>query len=236
VDGRILHFRLAGINNQNFIMRDEETGTWWQQISGKAILGPLKGRQLERVAFDEVSYALWKQENPRGLVLLADPKLEKKYAEADWEIRMLRNPTVTPVDSRDPLKPRDLVVGISVGEVDKAYPVQKLLTENPVTDALGRTPVLIVVGPDGRSVRCFERIVAGQTLDLFRKTGSSLFRLVDTQTGSEWDFSGKAVSGPLSGKSLPRMQTLKDYWFDWKLYHPRTSVYHAGELRRISGS
>jgi hypothetical protein len=46
VDGKPLHFHLAGINNQNFIMRDEETGSWWQQVSGEAIHGPLKGRRL----------------------------------------------------------------------------------------------------------------------------------------------------------------------------------------------
>jgi len=72
VDGRVLHFRLAGINNQNFIMRDEETGSWWQQISGKAIQGPLKGKQLAPVAFDEVSFAIWKQEHPSGQVLAPD--------------------------------------------------------------------------------------------------------------------------------------------------------------------
>jgi len=34
VDGLKLTFHLAGINSQNFLMRDEETGTYWQQISG----------------------------------------------------------------------------------------------------------------------------------------------------------------------------------------------------------
>ena len=43
LDGRVLTFRLAGINNQNFIMRDEQTGSYWQQVSGKAISGP-KGK------------------------------------------------------------------------------------------------------------------------------------------------------------------------------------------------
>ena len=33
VAGRRLTLHLAGINNQNFLMRDEETGTYWQQIS-----------------------------------------------------------------------------------------------------------------------------------------------------------------------------------------------------------
>ena len=38
----MLTFHLVGINNQNFVMQDQETGTWWQQVSGEAILGPLK--------------------------------------------------------------------------------------------------------------------------------------------------------------------------------------------------
>jgi hypothetical protein len=42
VAGRRLTFHLAGINNQNFLMRDEETGSYCQKISGSAISGPLK--------------------------------------------------------------------------------------------------------------------------------------------------------------------------------------------------
>jgi hypothetical protein len=33
----------------------------------------------------------------------------------------------------------------------------------------------------------------------------------------------------LVGKQLKRIAVLKDYWFDWKLYHPDTSVYTLGE-------
>ena len=46
IDGRVLTFRLVGINNQNFVMQDDQTGSWWQQVSGEAILGPLKGLSL----------------------------------------------------------------------------------------------------------------------------------------------------------------------------------------------
>jgi Protein of unknown function (DUF3179) len=58
VGGRQLHFHLAGINNQNFIMRDEETGSWWQQVTGEAIQGPLKGQRLRPVFHDELTFAL----------------------------------------------------------------------------------------------------------------------------------------------------------------------------------
>ncbi|MCI0628139.1 MAG: hypothetical protein L0387_41895, partial [Acidobacteria bacterium] len=36
----------------------------------------------------------------------------------------------------------------------------------------------------------------------------------------------------LSHFELHPMQTLKDYWFDWKLYNPRTLVYRAGRTVR----
>ena len=62
VDGQRLRFRLVGINNQNFIMRDEETGSWWQQVTGKAIHGPLQGHQLKSVFHDEISFAIWKSD------------------------------------------------------------------------------------------------------------------------------------------------------------------------------
>ena len=64
VDGVALRFHLAGINNQNFLMRDEQTGTYWQQITGLAVSGPLAGRRLTLVPTDELSFALWKAERP----------------------------------------------------------------------------------------------------------------------------------------------------------------------------
>ncbi len=69
IDGRVLHFHLAGINNQNFIMRDDETGSWWQQVTGEAIFGPLKGKHLTPVFLDELTFATWKHEDPQGRVL-----------------------------------------------------------------------------------------------------------------------------------------------------------------------
>ena len=70
LNGTVLHFYLAGINNQNFLMRDRETGSWWQQITGKAIYGPLKGAALELVPNDELTLGQWKHETSGGQVLV----------------------------------------------------------------------------------------------------------------------------------------------------------------------
>src|SRR5688572_24928137 len=224
VDGRQLHFRLSGINNQNFIMRDEETGTWWQQVSGEAILGPLKGKRLDRIAQDELSFAQWRREQPRGRVLRPDPRVTE-YAEKNWEAGIAKLPVVTPgVDRR--LEPRALVVGVNAGGRAKAYPMSAIQKQSPIVDTIGTTPVAIVLGPDRRSVRAFVRRVDGRTLELFARPGTD--HLIDAQTGSEWDFTGQALAGPLAGKTLPRLEVLSDYWFDWQAYNPKTAVYTLG--------
>ena len=226
--GRTLHFHLAGINNQNFIMSDEETGSWWQQVSGCAILGPLAGRCLETIPWDEVSFEVWKREHPNTLVLRPDEEAREHYASADWEKEIAEYPTVTPIDPRDRLQPRDLVVGVTSGTVAKAYPWTTLVAQNPIIDAVGETPLLLLVDLDGRSLRCFDRRVGDETLELFLRKGICPPAIVDSLTGSTWDFSGLATAGPLTGSRLTRLPCLKDYWFDWKAYNPGTRVFTAG--------
>jgi hypothetical protein len=224
IDGRKLSFHLTGINNQNFLMKDDQTGSWWQQVTGEAVHGPLKGRRLDLVFHDEIAFGLWKRENPGGRVLRpsADPAhLESK----DWEAEVAKLPVVTPVRKSDPLGPRELVAGVRLAGAAKAYPMAALRQQSPVQDTLGGTPVLLVVGEDGRSVRAFERVVDGRELSLFARPGDPPLRLVDAETGSEWTFAGEAASGPLAGKKLAKVFVLKDYWFDWKAYNPETGVY-----------
>jgi hypothetical protein len=229
VDGRTLTFRLAGINNQNFVMRDEQTGTWWQQISGEAILGPLKGKSLDHISWDEVTFAVWRGEHPEALVLLPDEAKEESYAKDNWEERIAKAPTVTPVDASDPLSPRDLVVGVVSGDAARAYPYNALGADRPIADRVGETPLIIVMHTDGRSLRCFDRRLdpgsGDDSLELYLMAGSDPPMMVDAGTGSLWDFSGVATGGPLAGRRLARVTCLKDFWFDWKLYHPDTSVF-----------
>jgi hypothetical protein len=226
IDGRRLRFHLAGINNQNFIMRDEETGSWWQQASGEAITGPLRGSSLETVFHDEVSFKIWKMENPNGRVLRPDERAlaSGAYASADWEEEMSGVPVVTPaIDQR--LEPRTLVIGVTLNSESKAYPLEALRQQSPVIDSVGGVPLLLLVARDGKSVRAFERIVNGRALEFYALPDTTALRIIDVNTGSEWDFLGKAVSGPLQGHELRRIALLPDYWFDWKAYHADTEVF-----------
>jgi len=233
VEGKRLTFHLAGINNQNFIMRDEETGTWWQQVSGEAMHGPLKGKKLTQVDNDELTFALWKRENRQGRVLKPDERVKQNYETADWEEKYAKLRVITPVDPNDKLSPRTLIAGLVVNGKAAAYPLPALEKSRLILDNVGSdrgvTPLFIVLGDDNKSVRAFERAVDGRTLEFYVKPGISPIQLTDAETATTWDFTGKAVSGPLAGKQLKKIYALKDYWFDWKIYHPGTTVYTLGE-------
>lgn len=256
VNGRVLNFYLAGINNQNFLMRDKETGTWWQQITGKAIYGPLKGVSLDLVSSDEVTFGEWKSEVSGARVLAPVPKYIKKY-DSNWEPEVAKLPVVISFPGTE-LKSRDVVVGLEIDGTSRAYPWDSLLKQSPVVDRLHGTPLLLAVGPDGKSFRAFVSRIDGKDAEFFlkgedesdaakattssrqsnstnpassstpptKKTDSTKpWILLDTTTASEWNFQGCAISGSAQGKCLDRVNALKDYWFDWRNYHPDTTIY-----------
>lgn len=236
VAGLRLTFHLAGINNQNFLMRDEETGTYWQQISGLAVSGPLKGRQLTLVPSDELNFATWKSEQPRGTVLDDVPGYVKQYAKKDWDVRMKRVPTVIDFPEHG-MKARDLILGIQGFGASRAFFYDQVIKEKLVTDRVGDEPVILIVGADGQSVRAFRNRISGEdgVADFYRlndnkRNGDKPDALMmDAKTGSEWNFQGCAISGNAKGLCLERIPVIKDYWFDWRNYNPKTTIYGKKE-------
>jgi uncharacterized low-complexity protein len=277
------------------LMRDKETGTWWQQITGKAISGPLKGASLELVLSDELTFGEWKAEVSDGKVLAQVPKYVKEY-DPKWEPEVAKYPVPISFPGTA-LKSRDIVVGLEVDGPGRAYPWETLVKESPIVDHVQGTPLLIALGPDGKSFRVFISRIDGKDAEFFlkadpeaasapmadapvatssdaksadaksaegksadvkpaateaadgkaseakpaeNKTGATTAKaatppvapappkpwiLLDTTTASEWNFQGCAISGPSLGKCLDRVPSLKDYWFDWRNYHPQTTIY-----------
>src|SRR5256885_6099550 len=147
-------FHLAGINNQNFLMRDEQTGTYWQQISGLAVAGPLRGRRLTLVAADELSFSLWKKEQPAGTVLKDSARFVSGYAPKNWDVRMAKAPTVISF-AQPGLGARDLMLGVHASGASRAFPYSAILKEKLIADRVSAQAVIVVLGADNPSVRGF---------------------------------------------------------------------------------
>jgi hypothetical protein len=223
-----LHFHLAGINNQNFLMRDQETGSFWQQITGTAIAGPLKGEKLTLLPQDELTFGLWKSEQPQGTVLAPLARDAAHYEKATWETEIAKAPTVIH-GNKGTLPDRETILGISLNGAARAFPLNKLTTQSSVIiDEVAEKPVMLVLGPDGKSVRAFSRETPTGTLDFYARGGGDTqdsWHLIDSDSLSEWNFNGCAISGPRTGQCLSAVYVLKDFWFDWQHYHPDSTIY-----------
>jgi hypothetical protein len=224
IDGKVLHFRLAGINNGNALLRDEETSSIWQQSTGEAIFGPLKGRHLEMIRSDELSFALWRSEQPQGLVLKPDAPYEAEYDPKDWESHIAKTRTVVDTTSSG-IGPHQLMLGVTVNGQSKAYPIETVLAAKMIQDRIEASPVVVLVGPDGASIRAFEVGTDAEGSALRFAPGEGEAAMRDAQTDSAWNFQGCAVEGSLTGRCLKAIDIHKDYWFDWMNHHPASAVY-----------
>ena len=221
LDGRILHFRLAGINNGNALLRDQETGSIWQQSSGESIFGHFRGQHLELVSSSELSFAAWRAENPNGQVLRPDPSTANLYDPPDWEQHVTRTHVVFDT-SASGIDPHELMFALDVNNHPRVYPVRTLLSVGLIQEKLAGGGILLVVGSDNASIRAFN---PGALTFVRNPSSGDTTLMTDNDSGSLWNFSGCAVAGKFTGHCLPILDGHKTFWFDWLNQHRDTTVY-----------
>jgi hypothetical protein len=177
-----------------------------------------------------LTFALWRAEQPKGLILKPDTKDVAEYASKDWEKHVEKTPTVIDT-TRTGVAPHELMLGVIIAGRSKAYPVKSIVAGKLIQDHVGEVPILIVLGPDGASMRVFKgRLGESQMTflsisELIGVNESSIMR--DAETGSYWNFEGCAFSGKLAGRCLEAVDGNKDYWFDWMNHHPDTLLFRS---------
>ena len=228
IDGRALTFFHTNMRGMNFTFMDRETGTRWQQETGEAFEGKLKGRRLEIHPFLITSWRAWRERNPRTLVMVPVPGLEELY-DGMWREILSRTPardgppsdrTFRPVDPR--LHAYEAIVGLEAGGARRAYPRALLKKEQVVDDRVGTEPVLVVY--DGRSdtVTAFSRDLNSRTLSFSARLSSA--DVFDLETGSRWNAYGECLEGPLRGQRLKVLTGMPQFWWAWAAFG-ETDIY-----------
>lgn len=70
LDGEAVEFGTTGkLRHSDLVMYDRKTHSWWQQFTGKAIVGELTGHRLERLAARLESYEHFSRRHPGGRVM-----------------------------------------------------------------------------------------------------------------------------------------------------------------------
>ncbi len=222
VNGKPESFRLVGMDHFNAMFEDATTKSWWRQVNGEAVVGPLKGKMLDEFYSVQVTLSEWISLHPDTKVLQPDSTFSeayeglKEYDEGKKKGRLERRDSL-------PWMTKSWIVGIQVGMEARAYDWIELQKSRTINDMLGGVPLLVVANPDSISFHTFNRTVDGETL-LFSLDESSQ-TIMDSKTNSTWNWSGQCVAGSLQGKMLKPLQSYQEYWHSWQTFHPQTSRY-----------
>ncbi len=222
INGKNEQFRLVGMDHFNAMFEDLSTKSWWQQATGIAITGKLKGSRLTELPSSQMRLGDWLALYPDSEILQPDTTYNKQYAE----LKGFDEGTIKgKLEHRDSLswQSKSWVVGIHLNDKDKAYDWNELVKQKMISDSLNGTHMLITVEEDGRSFYVLNRTMNGQTLEFVQ--GSSKELLEDTQTHSSWKRNGVCKAGTLQGSHLSNIQAYQEFWHSWKNFHPNTITY-----------
>lgn len=143
-----------------------------------------------------------------GIPAILNPKFESA-SEASW------------------LKSTDLVTGVEIEGVFKAYPLRILVWHEVVNDKVGNKPIMVSYCPLCGSTLIFDREVDSEELT-FGISGllyQSDVLFYDHQNLSLWSqLEMKAISGPKVGTEMEVLPSVLATWSEWKKKHPNTLV------------
>lgn len=233
LDGRALSFVVPGVYNGTIILQDRETRTLWAPFSGRALEGQLAGRTLERIPVSLMRWDEWKRRRPDTDVVWQPEAMREGhgswYAPGKWGIVSEMGATLQSWDSR--LPENTLVYGIETGGEAKAFPLSSIAAQGGVVnDEVAEVPV--VLAASGRfAVSAYERTVDGKAVT-FVPGADPQGPITDRETGSTWSAEGKAVTGPLRGRSLRRIDGYLVEWHVWSAYNPNAALFGSQALER----
>ena len=241
---QLLEFEVSGLlRNSDMIMADRQTQTWWQQLTGEAIVGDLTGTELDVIPSQVMSVKDFFAIYPDGKILSPDTntRAADRYGRNPYEgYDGINNKPFErffdhqKVDSR--LPPMERVVDIEVMGKYKVYPFSAISVSGVINDLFEDQPIVVFFnnGPvsvldDGQidksktvgSAAVFFPVLDGVALT-FEKN-NKLF--IDNQTGSVWDFSGRCVEGKWKGSQLDLMPHSNHFAFAWLAFHPETEIF-----------
>ena len=229
VQEEVVEFGTSGkLYNSNLVMYDRTSKSLWSQALAEGIVGKHAGTKLERVPFDIAYWKEWKQLYPDSKVLSRDTGSNRPYGADPYGDYYTNSDVLFPVsNSDDRLGLKEIVVGFENKEQHKAYRLQEIENKKVINDQVNGKPIaLFSLYPF--MVRGYDPIVVEdgeQKIALQFNYNSENNKFIDKQTGSVWNFEGKAISGQMKGKQLTRLPFDEGFWFEWVAFHPKTEIY-----------
>ena len=205
----------SALYESDLVMLDHATGSYWVQVTGEAVIGPLTGTKLTLLPSQTTTWKLWLEQYPQTVSLSRDTGHQRDYGR-DFLTAYLNNlenkgEFIFPVSEagRDPrLNPAEIVLGVQINGVTAVYPI-KQIGDGVVNDVLNGVPIVVFSSSEGPTGVAYSPMVDGEVLTFEWDNGI----MRDEQTGSIWNFAGRSIDGPLKGNTITPLPVRSTLWF-----------------------
>jgi hypothetical protein len=200
----------SALFDNDLVMVDRQTGSYWFQVAGRSIVGSLTDTELTVLTSTTMTWSQWQELHPGTLVLTRDLSFNRDYSQdrfAGYADRVDQGLIPFPVaegvleDTR--LTPATRVVLVDGATDAVAVPVTE---ERSVTtfDVDGQ-PVVVLSNTGAGAA--FSGLLDGALLELTPSPAG----FVDRATGIAFDLAGRDVGG--SDTRLVQVPSRSSFWF-----------------------
>ncbi len=149
--GQVLEFGVSSLlHNSDLVMYDRQTGSLWQQITGKAFAGAARGSQLVSLPLAVVEWKSWRQSYPHAEVLTVVNISSEMYMKDAYVGYSESDRLYMPVSATDArLHPKRVIYALEIGEQALAIDGEWLAEKGQWSDSIGDQSLLVTYANDG---------------------------------------------------------------------------------------
>ena len=223
----LLFGNTSALYDQDLVMYDHQTGSYWHQTSGTAIVGELFGKRLEPLPSLMTTFGEWKELYPGTSVLSNSKERIRSVGDSTRQIQEAADRGVFFFPVREEAQAdRSLDLGAEVLMVrlaghSKAYALTDL-QDAPANDRVADIPVAVFASSAGALAGYVARTDDGRELT-FDAADDDTF--VDRETGTVWNVGGRAMTGAQAGTQLTMVPGWRALWFSIAGSNPDVPLY-----------
>ena len=206
VQGVKAQFRLVGMDHFNAMMEDASTHSWWQQATGEAVTGPLKGKQLPEIYSTQTSLAAWIKLYPHTLIMQPNPEFKDHY---DTSLKYESGKSRKVLTGSNPKSGADKswVVGVKSNGKSKYIDWNELKRKRIVQVEMNQSKVFVVLLNDNKSFFAYENPF-GAVPKLIHDT-----LVIEADKRYTYPLNGQGIGG---SQSLKPVKAYQEFLHSWK--------------------
>ncbi|RMD50386.1 DUF3179 domain-containing protein [Candidatus Parcubacteria bacterium] len=210
------------VYENNKLLEDEETGSLWSQILGVAIAGEKAGETISKYPYQVMTWREWKGLYPDGEVMSFETGYDYDYTSHPFgnydKASVFYFPNLNYKNFE--YGEKDYITGYALAD-DYLMVSDSIMSLIKVWNGeVGGKSVVVFYDQDKK--KSYLYLAESLDYDLIFRYDKENDQFIDETTNSVWTADGMAISGPLEGTYLTKVDGDKMFAGCWASIHPST--------------